>query len=260
MIQVNIVLHNMNISCIYKIKSLYTDKIYIGSAVDFINRKRCHQSDLRKNKHHSILLQRIYNKYNICDLEFTILERVYDKSKLIEREQFYIDELKPHLNILPKAGSSLGNKLSEETKQKLRQLNLGSNNAFFGRNHTEQTKNIISIKKKGINAGANNYFYGVQLLGEKNGMFGKRHTEEAKRIIKEKRGFQITTEETRIKMSKSRLGSNNNSARKIICLNNGKLYDCIKYAADELNVWRQDISKVCKGKLNTTGGYKFKYA
>lgn len=249
----------MIISCIYKIKSKSTDKIYIGSAVNFVNRKRCHLSDLRKNKHHSILLQRICNKYGIEDFEFIILERVYDKNKLIEREQFYIDQLKPHLNILPKAGSSYGNKLSQETKQKLREINIGRNNAFFGKTHTEKAKSTISIKKKGVNSGPNNYFYGVQLFGEKNGMFGKKHSEETKQIIKEKRKLQITTDETKLKMSKARLGSNNNAARKVICLNNGKVYDCVKYAADELNVWRQDISKVCKGKLNTTGGYKFQY-
>jgi len=41
----------------------------------------------------------------------------------------------------------------------------------------------------------------LKSIGEKNSMFGKRHSEETKQKIKEKRKLQITTQETRDKLS-----------------------------------------------------------
>jgi group I intron endonuclease len=45
-----------------------------------------------------------------------------DKSEVISREQYYINQLKPEYNILPTAGSLLGFKHSEETIAKLSTL------------------------------------------------------------------------------------------------------------------------------------------
>jgi len=45
-----------------------------------------------------------------------------EPSNCIEREQYYIDLLKPEYNILKLAGSSLGHIYSEETKEKMRKL------------------------------------------------------------------------------------------------------------------------------------------
>jgi len=42
--------------------------------------------------------------------------------------------------------------------------------------------------------------------GKKNPFYGKRHSEATKKIIKDKRKFQVTTEETRKKMRLSRIG------------------------------------------------------
>ena len=36
-------------------------------------------------------------------------------------------------------------------------------------------------------------------------------------------------------------------------------FESIKIAGEELKIWRQDISKVCKGKLRQTKGYYFEY-
>ena len=64
----------MKISGIYKIQSLIKpERIYIGSGCDLKRRRNYHWNDLRKNKHHSILLQRHYNKYGESDLSFSVL-------------------------------------------------------------------------------------------------------------------------------------------------------------------------------------------
>jgi len=48
-----------------------------------------------------------------------------DKNIILEREQYYLDLLKPEYNILSTAGSSLGHKHSKETRDKIRAARLG---------------------------------------------------------------------------------------------------------------------------------------
>jgi group I intron endonuclease len=53
------------------------------------------------------------------DLIFSIIEYC-PKDKLIEREQYWIDTLKPEFNICKIAGFTLGVKYSEKAKRNLR--------------------------------------------------------------------------------------------------------------------------------------------
>ena len=59
-----------NISGIYKITCTATGKFYIGSAKDIQHRLARHKSDLGRNVHHNILLQRAVNKYGKDMFEF----------------------------------------------------------------------------------------------------------------------------------------------------------------------------------------------
>lgn len=111
-------------SGIYKIINLINNRIYIGSAVNLRYRNIHHYHFLSLNKHHSITLQRAWNKYKEQNFKFEILELVKDKSQLISREQYYIDLLKPEYNILKIAGSRLGSKHSKETRKHLSKVKL----------------------------------------------------------------------------------------------------------------------------------------
>jgi group I intron endonuclease len=102
-------------SGIYKIQSIINENKYIGSAIHLNARRILHFLSLKNNIHYNKHLQRHYNKYGIKDLQFSIIE-LCPKEKLIEREQYYMDLLKPEFNILPKAGSMLGYKFPIETK------------------------------------------------------------------------------------------------------------------------------------------------
>ena len=61
-------------SGIYQIRNLVNGKVYVGSAVNLQHRRREHRSDLRNGNHHSIKLQRAYNKYGESSFAFEILE------------------------------------------------------------------------------------------------------------------------------------------------------------------------------------------
>lgn len=117
-------------SGIYKIVNLITGMFYIGSAVDLIHRRNQHFSALSLNYHFNIHLQRSYNKYEKKSFLFVILEYC-DKQNLLQREQHHLNLYwgKNLLyNISPLAGSNIGRKLREETKEKLSIINLGENN------------------------------------------------------------------------------------------------------------------------------------
>lgn len=116
------------ICCIYKIIStIHPDRLYIGSTLDFHDRKRRHRGQFKNKNHHNIKLQSHVNKYGIDDLTFSIIERIEftTKEHLIGREQYYIDTLKPYLNINIIADSSIGVKRSEETRRKIGEASKG---------------------------------------------------------------------------------------------------------------------------------------
>lgn len=137
---------------IYKIQSkIKPDRIYIGSATKIKDRWRGHRFDLKNNKHHSLKLQRHYNKYGIDDLEFSIISSC-DKDQLLSMEQFFIDSMDPYFNCCPVAGNCLGRKVSEETKKKMSKIFTGKKGHVSwnkGKHLNEETKKKISLKMKG---------------------------------------------------------------------------------------------------------------
>lgn len=145
---------------IYKILSLSCpEKLYIGSAVDFLDRQRTHLIALRTHKHKNRKVQSHFDKYGENDLVFEIVEEVVLKENLLAREQHYLDTLNPTFNICKVANSSLGVKRTEEYKRK---MSLSKK----GKPHRPECKAEKSARQKGWQ----------QALGFK-------HTEEAKRNI-----------------------------------------------------------------------------
>lgn len=105
---------------IYKISSIRKpDRYYIGSAIDPAQRWKRHLNDLAHNKHCNNFLQAHYNAWSVNDLKFEIIEEC-SPEELIPREQFYIDTLKPMMNLSKIAGSRVGLPLSFATREKLK--------------------------------------------------------------------------------------------------------------------------------------------
>jgi group I intron endonuclease len=114
-----------------------------------------------------------------------------------------------------------------------------------GYKFSEETKQIMSEKKKGLYAGAKNPMYGVHRKltaehkqkislhakdqwGEKNCMYGKTYGQ-------------------------------NPRAKSVLCVENGIVYDSAKRAAHELNVNYSSLCANLKGKRNHAGGLHFQY-
>lgn len=133
-------------SGIYKITNIKTDDYYIGSAVDITNRWYRHKKDLRKNKHHSIILLRAWIKYGENSFQFSVLENC-GIDELESKENFYIKKLKPIYNICPIAYSQVGRKLSEEHKNKLKKYAILNNIRPPKETYEKKQKAVIMLDK-----------------------------------------------------------------------------------------------------------------
>lgn len=88
----------LNFCGIYMITNYVNNKRYIGSSIHVGQRLWEHRSYLRHNKHDNPHLQRAWNKYGEDNFNYTILEKC-SPDKRFEREQYYVDLLKPEYNI-----------------------------------------------------------------------------------------------------------------------------------------------------------------
>lgn len=222
---------------IYKIQ--FEDKVYIGQSWDIEKRFRFYRILKCKNQ------RKLYNnllKYGVDNFSFEIIKQL-DLTKehqdiLDWFEVFYIKVYKSlgfdMMNI--REGGNGGGKLSDETKQKIRNINLG-------KKHTEKTKEKFRNKKLSneTKQKISNF-----MKGENHPFFGKNHTDETKKKISEtKKG-----KESLNKKKVCQIDSYDN----IICI-----FDSITEASIKTNSLRQKICDVCKGKLKTAGGFKWCY-
>lgn len=210
------------ISGVYKITNLINNKIYIGSAMDFEGRKYRHLNSLKKNKHHSIKLQRAYNKYGEESFKFEILEKVYFNEvheKLFKiqylqsLEQYYLNKYKPYItgyNVSSKSDSGSYVK-TEETFIKARNTRIINGTV----NMTQEAKDNIS--------------------------FGLRNSEKAKKAR------EVLHNKLRIKIYQYDLDGN------FI-----KEWNSIKEASENLNIKQDGIKSAIKHSNRTFSGFMFK--
>lgn len=192
---------------IYGIKNNQNGKIYIGQSVDINGRFARHKTHLKHGRHRNLHLQRSYNKHGAASFEYFVIEEC-DKFSLAKREQHHIDNNK---------GNIYNSELCVEDKS-------GLNNSFFGKHHSEETREKMSLAKK------NKYD------GDKNPNYGKRHSDETKKIMAVNRASKLSAEDIiKIRLLLSE-GEKHESIAKlygvsrtvITRINSGARWSCIK--------------------------------
>ncbi len=123
---------------IYIIYNTFNEKMYVGSSANVQQRILIHLKELSRNNHHSIILQREFNKYGLETFKFYLVKEIKQRSKkqLIYWEQYFIDYYSPEYNICPEAYSCLGRISSQSHKDKIA-------NALKGRKLSEERKQQI---------------------------------------------------------------------------------------------------------------------
>jgi hypothetical protein len=129
-------------AAIYAIVNNVTLDMYVGSAVAVNRRWNVHICNLRKGKHHCKHLQNAHAKYGENAFDWEVIQFVEDKTKLIQKEQFWIDFFKPAYNKRKIADSCLGVKRSNESRLKM-------SIAQTGKKQSEETKAKRSAALKG---------------------------------------------------------------------------------------------------------------
>ena len=179
------------ISGIYQIRNLINNKIYVGSSVNLNRRKAKHFDFLQKNKHTNSKIQNSYNKHSAENFVFEIIEYVGDLTKLIEREQHYIDTLKPWYNLSPTAGNNLGIKHTLEARQNMSKAKKGSfqseeaklrrKGTNLGRKHSEESKRKMSeSQKNGSRSIEQRHKISETLKGTKHALEARQNMSKAK--------------------------------------------------------------------------------
>lgn len=132
---------------IYQIINVANGKRYIGSAADFKQRWDLHKRQLNNNSHHSIALQRAWDKYGEGSFKFEIL-LTCDKEELLEYEQLHFDEFNPEYNILKVAGSLFGYTHRADSLLKMSLAKKGKPSTMKDKKHTEESRLKMSESAK----------------------------------------------------------------------------------------------------------------
>lgn len=164
---------------VYTITNKINGNQYIGSTTNYGKRVSRHITDLKKNSHHSIILQNAWNKHGKENFVFEIIEYVGSREELIPREQFFLDTHLPKYNIAIKAGNPTKGFCTEETRRKLSE-------AGKGRKYTEESIQKMRDSQKGRKVSEECR----QKLREAN--LGKKHSEETKRKMSLSRTGRIS--------------------------------------------------------------------
>ena len=145
--------------CVYKHTSP-NNKSYIGITSQSLNRRWKNGNGYKNNKHFTRAIQ----KYGWDNFEHTILEDNLTLEEAYEKEQYYIDLFNTYNSDygynLTKGGDGVkGIVFSEETLLKMSENFIGENNPFYGKHHTEETKEKLSNHFKGLMVGELNPNY-----------------------------------------------------------------------------------------------------
>ena len=134
--------------------------------------------------------------------------------------------------------SNLNQKASAETRKKISDAKLGHTPWNKGKTDIYSDETLAKIGKATK----------ARTQGKDNPMYGKTHTQEVKdklsKLHKGKRGM---------------IGSENPSARPVICLTTGIIYDTITEGAKSINVSIGALANHLKGRTKTCGGQTWDY-
>lgn len=218
---------------IYLIANLCNGKKYVGQSWNIERRWYAH-----KNKEDNNHLKKSFSKYGIDKFSFKILKE-FEENENTQRyldifEDIYIlvfDTMDPEFGYNKKRGGSKG-KHTDETKEKIRQSNIGIN---LGRKHTNETRE--KMRQSGINK-----------------HLGRRLSPETKEKIRLahigcKLGKKLSAEHKE-KINRTKL-------KKVQCVETGAIYPSVKEAIEITKV--KQISSCARGDQKTAGGYTWKY-
>lgn len=231
--------------CVYKHTLRADGRVYIGQTND-IKARWCSSGNKYKSCRH---FWAAICKYGWDSFDHEVISSGLTKEEADVLEERLIAEYdstnpKHGFNLRPGGNSSTP---SEETRRRMSEAQSGEKHPNYNRKLPESHRNHIR----------------EAMLGEKNPFYGKKHTDEARKKIREKRAKQIPpslgkhyTEQVKANMRAAKL----DRAISVLCIETRTEYHGIKEAGRQTGIDRASISRCCKGKQNTAGGYHWRYS
>lgn len=232
-------------------------RFYIGSTTDYVRRKAVHTLRLKKNIHHSRMMQAHCNKYGLEDLKFEVLEIIRNAEFLLIAEQSFINMFMPPFNSSLTAKNNLGIKLGPQSAQHRKRIST----ANTGRIVKESTR---ELRRKKL------YKYTIQgdLIKTYNSLTEAREIEGANVMISTMRdptsnGFVWVNDFAKIPNFQS-LAERLKKAEKKLCKPVLQLdkdrrvlseYESAKEASRQTGVHPSKICMVASGKRLFAGGF-----
>jgi len=228
---------------IYKITNIITSQIYIGSSIDIKERIRRHFKDLKANKHHSLKMQRSYNKYGKDVFKVTYLCNFPEEYRQ-KMEQWFLDNNECYFNNELVVGKpSVNREFSEDYRKKCSDRMKG--NEFW-----KLTPPMSEETKLRVGQASKNRVWTDKMR--------KKLSESIKKSYHKRPPRKLHTNETKIKMSR-----NSYNKRVIIQYdlyeNILKIWGSIAEIVTTLEFEQASISRCCQGKQKTSYGFIFKY-
>jgi group I intron endonuclease len=250
---------NYKKSGIYRIINIDNGKFYIGSAENFSTRFNRHYNELIRDKHSNKHLQNSWNLNGEDKFIFEIIE-ICEKSKLLKREQDYLDHFKPYdkkigYNICMTSTSRLGVKENPQITEKRREIQkeVMSRPDVIEKirmtNSTDESKIKRSLASKGR-----------KWSEESRRMFSSKKKE----ILKNSGGY---SQETKNRMSDAKKGKIPSNTRRITqySLEGQKIADfesiadAVRHLENSgIKISASKISLCITGKRNKAGGFIWK--
>ena len=238
-------------SGIYQIRNLVNNKVYIGSTLDFYERRRDHFSLLRSNKyiHHCEHLQNSFNKYGEENFVFEVIE-FCESDVRYKSEQYWLDKFYGKnicYNKNPIANSPPIHYGKENPRAKTI-ICLDDKNIF----HTiKDCANYYHIDRSSLNRNIRGLYNKptrkFTYLTIYNKMLEDNYTEE---IIYKKYNTLIIYYDQYLDHIKNKnpiTGKSNGNSKPVICLNDDKTFDTIENCIKYYNIDRSSITKNLQG-------------
>jgi group I intron endonuclease len=221
--------------CIYLITNKINNKKYVGKTIKSLPTRFYNHLYASKNGS-TTYLHKALRKYGEDNFIIEELDR-YDVDILGEKEIEWISSLKPEYN-----------------------QTLGGDGGILGYSHTEETKELLSSKRKG------------KFIGEENSFYNKTHTKEQKEKWSKMRKGQPSPcgfagkshkEESKSKTSQTLKNNPNVKRTKVFQYdiegNFLREFQSISDASKFVGTTPSNIKYTCEGKFKHCKGYKWSY-
>ena len=244
---------------IYKITNQKNGMVYIGSSIEVERRWRQHKeaSINEKDHHYNYPLMIAFREFGIANFTFEVIDTLPDYQAMIKAEHDWIVKencIVPNgYNQTDKTDSPMfdpvvAKKMSNTKREK------------YGKRVCEidSTKNILNIWDSLAEAGEDTGLDRFKISNVCNGT----------RLTTGNRIFRFLDDKNKIiepevKVNQVQSNRITKSSKKVVKMSDNneelQIYDSIALAAADNNCDASGISKVCNGRRNKCGGFKWKY-